>query len=224
MVNDEVIAVDESLTMTFQDVKRDPDEVDVEDMTFENIKKMIQDYTKEKADLKNTIEKNLEKIQKLEREKEDCRNNLISKNQVLDVTKIKLKAMTNEKTNLTKSLEKVKSLGRKLTKENGDLTKKIAVLEETIATKDFHLKVWEALCENFKRDTKSENEILKSKLEECIKENDRLKALAHSTTEGHYFVARKRKIVTPGPQIAEVASIPEETFDDIPFAVRLDIG
>ena len=121
-------------------------------------------------------------------------------------------------------------------KENRDLTQKIAVLEETIATKDFHLKVWEALCEDFKRDTKSENEVLKSILAECTKENERLKALAHSTT-GHYFVARKRKIdcvtaiqrsrwrciaAKPGPQIAKVASIPKETFDDIPFSLTSD--
>ena len=239
MANDEVVTVDESMTMTFQDVKRDPDSIDVEEMTFGSIKKMLQAYTNEKADFKTTIDNNLNKIQKLEREKEDCRNNLVCKNQELDVARSKLKEMTKlgrnykvkceslakeniEYKKVTESVEKLKkeneSLSMKVTdleskneqwkawkrknlkdardkwtKEKENLTKKMALLEQTIASKDVQLAISVVASEGYKReasDKTAENESLKSKLSEYSKENLSLKALAQSNAN------QKQKINT----------------------------
>ena len=204
MANDEVVTVDESMTMTFQDIKRDPDSIDVEDMTFGAIKKMLQAYTKEKADFKTTIENNLNKIQKLEREKEDCRSNLISKNQELDVANNKLKEMTKlgrsfkaKCESLAKENNEYKSIteaNEKLKKEHQSLSVKVTDLESQNEkwNKHFHnlkdaeekwIKEKENLTKKIallEKTIAEKNHQIAVALEEYSKENLCLKALTKS--------------------------------------------
>ena len=107
-MEDEVVKVDESLSIEFEEkVKSDPDSIDVEDMTLGNIKKLIENYREERADLKSTVAKNLEKIERLEQEKEDCISKLVQKNQELDVANNKLSEMSKETTSFIDELKKV---------------------------------------------------------------------------------------------------------------------